>query len=529
MTKILVADPIAEEGLAIFKNADGHFALDVRTRLSLAELKKAIADAEAVIVRSSTQLTADVLQAGKKLKLVGRAGVGVDNIDVPAASRQGVLVVNVPGGNTISAAEHTMALLLALSRNLPTANESLQSGHWNRSQFTGTELQGKTLGLVGMGRIGREVAKRVQAFGMRVIAFDPFASEEFAKAAGVELLEMEPLFRQSDYLSFHVPLNEKTHHLLNAKTLRWLKPEARVINCARGGVIDEEALADALKSRRLKGAALDVFEQEPPPKNHPLFKLPNVVVTPHLGAATEEAQVKVAQELAETIRDFFLFGTVRNAVNLPTLEAETYKELEPYLHLCEKLGRLQAQIVEGGPKEIHINYAGEISQKNSVPLSLSVLQGFLSPVLDLPVNLVNAPLLAKERGLKLTESKTSELQAYASLVTVRVKTPKGDSTVAGTLLYKNSPRVVLIYDLSVDVVPEGPMLIITNKDRPGVIGFLGTVLGKADVNIAGMEVGRKAPGAEAVTVVNVDSKVPAKVMEEIRRFSGITSVKYVEL
>jgi D-3-phosphoglycerate dehydrogenase len=527
--KILVADPISETGIQVFQSHNGTFKLEARSKLSLEDLKKAVVDVDAVIVRSETQITADVLAAGKKIKIVGRAGVGVDNIDVVAASRQGILVVNVPGGNTISAAEHTVALLLALSRNIPAANESLKKGEWTRSKFTGTELQGKTLGLIGLGRIGREVAKRCQSFGMRVLGFDPYASEEYAKAFNISLESLENIYKEADYLTVHVPLNETTKHMFNAQTLAKLKPGVRIINCARGGIIEEQALADAIQKGQVKGAALDVFEQEPPSKDNPLLKLPQVIVTPHLGAATEEAQVKVAQELAETIRDYFLNGTVRNAVNLPAMGAEEYRELEPYILLTEKLGKFLSQMFEGGAKELKITYAGEISQKNTNPLTLAALKGFLTPILDIQVNFVNAPHLAKERGLKYTETKTSEAQDYTSLISIRASSGKTKVSIAGTLLAKNNPRIVLIDDQSVDVSPEGTMVVYTNVDRPGVIGFIGTLLGKNKINIASMQVGRKATGGEAVTVVNVDTNVSESVLKEIRDFQGITHVRCVKL
>jgi len=528
MIKILAADPISESGLQVFQ-VNGHFKVEARSKLSLDDLKKAVADVDAIIVRSETQITADVLAAAKKVKIVGRAGVGVDNIDVAAASRQGVVVVNVPGGNTISAAEHTMALLLALSRNVPQANASVKAGEWKRAQFTGTELQGKTLGLIGLGRIGREVAKRAQSFGVRVIGHDPYASEEYAKTFNITLTTLDEIYAQADYISVHVPLNETTKHLFNSKTLARLRPGVRLINCARGGIIDETALAEAIKSGHVKGAALDVFEQEPPAKDNPILALSNVIVTPHLGASTEEAQVKVAQELAETLRDYFLQGTVRNAVNLPALNAEEYKELEPYILLAEKLGKFVAQMFEGPVKELKLGYAGDISQKNTTPLTLSALKGFLTPILDLEVNLVNAPHLAKERGLKWTETKTSQAQDYTSLLTLRAVSGSKKFSVSGTVLGKNDLRFVLIDDLTVDVSPEGPMVVYTNLDRPGVIGFVGTVLGKNQINIAAMQVGRRSTGGEAVTVVNVDSDVPEPVLQQIRGFAGITRVKCVKL
>lgn len=528
MFKILAADPISDSGLQVFQ-ANGRFHVESRQKLSADELKKAVADVDAIIVRSETKITADILAAAKKVKIVGRAGVGVDNIDVNAASRQGVVVVNVPGGNTISAAEHTVALLLALSRNIPQANASVKAGEWKRSQFTGTELQGKILGLVGLGRIGREVAKRAQGFGMQILGYDPYASEEYAKNFNIKLVTLEEIYAQADYITVHVPLNETTRHMFNAKTLAKLKPGVRLINCARGGIIEEKALAEALLKGPVKGAALDVFEDEPPAKDHPLFGLPNVIATPHLGAATEEAQVKVAQELAETLRDYFLQGTVRNAVNLPAMDADQYREMEPYIHLAEKLGRFSTQLIQGPIQELRIAYAGEISQKNTVPLTLAVLKGLLSPILDMEVNLVNAPHLAKERGLKWSETKTVETQDFTSLITLRTISGQGKLSVAGTLLAKNNPRIVSVDNLSVDVVPEGTMVIYTNLDKPGVIGNVGTVLGKNNINIAAMQVGRKSTGGEAVTVVNVDSEVPESVLQQIRAFPGITQVKCVKL
>lgn len=527
--KILVADPLSEAGMQVFAAQNGSFQVETKLKLSPDDLKKAVADVDAVIVRSESKITAEILAAAKKVKIVGRAGVGVDNIDVNAASRQGVIVVNVPGGNTISAAEHTVAMILAVSRNIPQANASLKAGEWKRSQFTGTELQGKTLGLIGMGRIGREVAKRCQSFGMNVIGFDPFMSEEYAKNFNIKLSTLDDIYAQADYITVHVPLNDTTRHMFNAQTLKKLKPGVRLINCARGGIIDEPALAEAIKSGQVKGAAIDVFEEEPPKKDNPLFALPSVIVTPHLGASTEEAQVKVAVELALTLRDYFLTGAVRNAVNLPALDAEQFKELEPYLLLCENLGKFVTQMVGGPIQQLKIEYSGEISQKNTTPLTLATLKGFLTPMLGAKVNVVNAPYLAKERDLQWTETKLSQTADYTSLITLRVSSGSHTYSVSGTLLAKNSPRIVAIDGLSVDVVPEGSMVVYTNVDKPGVIGYVGTVLGKSKINIAAMQVGRKSSGGEAITVVNVDAEVPEDVLKQIREFQGITQVKCIKL
>jgi len=529
MFKILVADPVSDSGLQVFRDHPDKFQVEVKTKLSPDELKKAVVDVDAIVVRSETQITKDILAVAKKVKIVGRAGVGVDNIDVNAASRQGVAVVNVPGGNTISAAEHTVALLLSLSRNIPQATASIKAGEWKRPQFVGTELQGKVLGLIGLGRIGREVAKRCQSFGMSVVGYDPFASEEYAKTFNIKLATLDEIYAQADYISVHVPLNDGTRNLFNAQTMAKLKPGVRLINCARGGIINEKDLAEAIKKGHVKGAALDVFEQEPPAKDNPLFSLPSVIVTPHLGASTEEAQVKVAQELAEILRDYFLTGTVRNAVNLPAMDAEQYRELEPYILLSEKLGRFATQLFGAPATQLTITFAGEISKKNTTPLSLALLKGFLSPILDIEVNLVNAPHLAKERGIQWSEIKTSETADFTNLITLKVSSGKENLSVSATLLGKNSPRIVAIDDLTVDVTPEGSMVIYTNQDKPGVIGHVGTVLGKNNINIAAMQVGRHSQGGEAVTVVNVDVEAPAAVLKQISEFAGITQVKSVRL
>jgi D-3-phosphoglycerate dehydrogenase len=529
MFKILVADPISDSGIQVFKDLQDKFQVEISTKLPPEELKKAVVDVDAIIVRSETQITADVLAAAKKVKIVGRAGVGVDNIDVAAASRQGVIVVNVPGGNTISAAEHTVAMLLSMSRNIPQANVSVKAGEWKRAQFVGTEVQGKVLGLIGLGRIGREVSKRCQSFGMSIIGYDPFASEEYAKTFNIKLATLEEIYAQSDYISVHVPLNDGTRNLFNVKTFAKLKPGVRLINCARGGIINEKDLAEAIQKGQVKGAALDVYETEPPAKDNPLFGIPSVILTPHLGASTEEAQVKVAHEMAETLRDYFLHGSVSNAVNLPSMDAEQYRELEPYILLSEKLGSFASQLFSAPATKLKMTFAGEISQKNTTPLGLAILSGFLSPILDIEVNLVNAPHLAKERGLQWSETKTSKTTDFTTLITIDISSDKEKLSVSGTLLGKSSPRIVAIDDLTVDVTPEGYMVIYTNQDKPGVIGHVGTVLGKNNVNIAAMQVGRRSQGGEAVTVVNVDAETPASVLQQIREFPGITQVKSVRL
>jgi len=528
MTKILVTDPISEEGLRVLKKSP-QFKVEFKLKPKPEELVSIIPEYEVLLVRSETKVTKEIIDQARKLKLVGRAGTGVDNIDLNAATKAGILVINVPGGNTIAATEHTFALLLALARNLARGDASTKQGKWERSKFIGSELYGKTLSLLGLGKIGREVAVRALAFGMRVLAYDPYVSEDYAKNIGVELVNFEDALKKADYLSLHLPLNEQTKGLINQKTITSMKEGVRIINTARGEIIDEDALTEAIKSGKIAGAALDVFAQEPIPLDSPLLKLENVVLTPHLGASTEEAQERVAEELAKAVVDYFEKNVIRNAVNLPTIEPELWEIFEPYTLLTRKMGSFLGQIVDGRIKEISLRYCGEIVQYNLTPLTYSFLQGFLTPILDVEVNLVNASFLARERGIKVTELKTQEKVDFANLISVSAKTIEERIDFAGTLLLENLPRLVKIGQLSIDVCPEGWILVLNNVDRPGIIGYVGTVLGKNGINIASMEVGRKMLGGEAVTFINVDSEVPVKVLEEIRKYPGITRVKLVKL
>jgi len=528
LVRVLVSDPISSQGLEVFKKHP-QFAVDFKLKLKPEELISLIPEYEVLLVRSETKVNGEIVAAGKRLKLIGRAGTGVDNIDVNAATKSGILVLNVPGGNTIAAAEHTFALLLALARNIPQGDASLKQGKWERSKFVGSELYGKTLSLLGLGRVGKEVALKALAFGMRVLAFDPYVSFEYAKNIGVKLVNFEEALKEADFLSLHLPLNEQTKGLINRNTISQMKDGVRIVNCARGGIIEEEALIEALKSGKVTSAALDVFSKEPPPPDSPFLKLENVIVTPHLGASTEEAQERVAQEIAQAVIDYFEKNVIYNAVNLPTIEPELWKTLEPYTTLTKKMGSFLGQIIDGGVKEIRLQYSGEITQYNLAPLTFTFLEGFLSPILDTEVNLVNATFLARERGIKVIESKTQEKEDFANLISVSVESGKEKINFAGTLLSQNLPRLVKIGELSIDVIPEGWILVLNNLDRPGIIGYLGTVLGKNNINIASMEVGRKTVGGEAVTFINVDSEVPAKVINEIRQYSGITKVKLVKL
>lgn len=504
------------------------FKIEIHPKPAPEDFKHLIKDYDGLLIRSEVKVTADVIDAAAKLKFIGRAGTGVDNVDTARATQKGIVVANVPGGNTISAAEHTVGLMLSLARNIPQACSSLKTKEWKRDKFGGTELQGKTLGLIGLGRIGREVAHRMISFGMKVVAFDPFASKEFAHSSGIELKTLDELYAESDYISIHSPLNDTTRNMIDANALKKMKKGVRIVNCARGGIIDEKALSEAIKDGHVKGAAIDVFAKEPP-TDWTIIENGGTVVTPHLAASTEEAQVKIAQEISEVVIDYFTKGLIRNAVNVPTVEWETYKQLEPYISLSEKIGSFQGQILEGGIKEIEFQCMGEIAAFNTNPLLVAYIKGLLSPILDIKVNFVNAPLLAKERGIKFKESKVQQVVDYTSLLTAKVVTDKGDIVVSGTLFAQKHPRIVSLDGLVVDIVPSGNMLLLSNIDRPGVVGQLGVFLGKNNINIANMQVGRKEVGGEAVTVINVDSEVSQELLKQISNFSGINKVRQVAL
>lgn len=524
--RILVTDGLSPRGIEVLRQTE-KFEVDVRQRLSSDALLACIDNYDGLIVRSATKVTAPILQATRRLKVVGRAGVGVDNVDVEAATARGILVMNAPSGNTLTTAEHTFSLLLALAKNVPQATASMKGGRWEKGVFLSVEVAGKTLGVIGLGRIGSEVARRAKGFAMRVIAFDPFISEEAAKALGVELVEIPDLFRRSDFISIHTPLTPETRHLIDGKAIAQMKSGVRIVNCARGGIIDEAALAEALKSGKVAGAALDVFEQEPITSS-PLFGLSNFICTPHLGAASEEAQENVAVEIAQQVIDYLQKGLIRNAVNAPSMDPELYKALQPYLVLSEKLGRLASQLAEGRMQEVRIDYRGEIAGYDPAPLTAAVVKGSLDPFMEDAVNYVNSLALAKGRSIRVIESKVLEEADYTSLITVAVKSDRGTSEVAGTLFSHREPRVVRINEFRLEAIPEGYLLIFSNLDVPGVIGTIGTLLGKNQVNIAGMQLGRERPGGRAVSVVNVDAPIPTHVLEEIRRLPNIVFVKLVK-
>jgi D-3-phosphoglycerate dehydrogenase len=525
--KVLVTDPLSEEGLKILRQ-EKELQVEVKTGLKPEELKQIIGDYDALIVRSETKVTKEIIEAGKKLKVIGRAGVGLDNVDEPQATLKGIVVMNTPGGNTISTAEHTFSMIMALSRNISQANQSVKSGLWERKKFMGVELQGKVLGIIGLGRIGTEVAKRAKAFAMKILAYDPYLTAEKAEELDVELADLEKIFKVSDYITVHVPLNEETKHLISQKEFALMKKGARVVNCARGGIIDEAALYEALKSGQLAGAALDVYEKEPP-KDSPLLTLDNLVATPHLGASTEEAQVNVAVDIARQVTDALLGRGFRNAVNVPCIEAELCKILQPYVSLAEKLGLLASQIAEGRISSVKISYSGEIVEMDTAAVSVALVKGLLSPFMGEDVNYVNALVVARARGIKVVESKSSELENFANLISLELETDKGKTSASATLFTKEKARIVEINTFLVEVIPEGYMLIIDNQDRPGIIGQIGTLLGKNEINIAGMTFGREKPGGRAITVLNVDSEVPQAVLAEIKKAKNILGAKLIKL
>ncbi|MBE3577196.1 MAG: phosphoglycerate dehydrogenase [Limnochordales bacterium] len=538
---VLVSDPLSEEGLAVLRR-DPRIRVDVRTGLSPEQLLQVIGEYDGLIVRSQTRVTEEVLEAGKRLKIVGRAGVGVDNIDVPAATRRGILVVNAPEGNTIAAAELTFALLLAVARHVPQAYVSLvKEKKWDRHSFMGVQLQGKVLGILGLGRIGTAVARRAQAFEMRVLAYDPFVSAERASELGIDLVDVDTICREADFITVHTPLTPQTRGLINRERIQMMKPTVRLINCARGGIIDEEALAEALASGRIAGAALDVFSKEPATDN-PLLDLPNVVATPHLGASTREAQVNVAIDVAEDFLRFVKGEPVRNPVNAPALRPEVAAVLEPYRQLAQRLGRLYATVVGKAYPGIQVVYRGPITRYDLRPLTCAVLAGMLEPFLHEEVNLVNAPVLAEERGIRLAEVRegdgriagAAEGGENGSTITIRVQVDGQVRSVGGTVTTavpsgNPVPRLIEIDGYRVDIVSSGYLLLSYHIDQPGIIGQVGTILGRHNINIAYMQVGRKASrGGRAVMAMGIDDPVPPEVLQEISRVPGLEATYLTE-
>ncbi|MGO8672320.1 MAG: phosphoglycerate dehydrogenase [Capsulimonadaceae bacterium] len=525
MAKVLVSDPIAQEGIAILqKSAD----VDVKIGLTKDELISIIGDYDALAVRSETKVTADVIAKADKLKIIGRAGVGVDNIDVEAATRRGILVVNSPEGNTIAAAELTVAMLLALARNIPQADASLRGGEWKRSKYMGSEIYDKVLGVIGLGKIGREVARRLLSFGMRVIGYDPYLKPEQAEDLGVRLVNLPTLYTEADYITVHVPKTKETTGMIGVDQLAIMKPTVRLINVARGGIIDEAALAAAVKDGRIAGAAIDVFSSEPAKPDNPVLGVANIITTPHLGASTEEAQVNVAVDIAEQINDVLGGKPARSAVNMPSVSPDLLGRIEPYLTLAEKIGRLHSQMSVSGVRAVEVIFNGDFENLPTVHITRAVMKGVLEPVVQDAVNYVNAPALATARGIKVTESRVESSETHSCLLSVRAQTENNLREICGTVVGRNA-RIVHIDGYHVDIVPSGWMLVTEHTDRPGIIGKVGTLLGDNKVNIGGMHVGREGLGSRALMVLMIDSPIEDSVLEQITRVDGMETVRLVHL
>ncbi|MBL0387656.1 phosphoglycerate dehydrogenase [Tumebacillus sp. ITR2] len=524
--RVLVSDPISEQGLQALIDSP-LVELDLKTDLTPAELREIIGEYDALLVRSQTKVTPEILEAGKKLRAIGRAGVGVDNIDVPAATRHGVVVINAPDGNTISTCEHTFAMMMAMARKIPQAHMKLKNGTWDRKSFVGVELNGKTLGVLGFGRIGSEVAKRAKAFGMNVLAYDPFLTRERAESLGVRMSTVDEIVEGSDFITVHTPLTKDTKHLLSRDQFARMRDGVRILNCARGGIIDEKALAEALENGKVAAAALDVFEEEPPHGN-PLIDMHNVVVTPHLGASTEEAQINVAIDVAKELLNILQGLPFRNAVNLPSLSNDTLRTLEPYLTLAEKLGSLAANLAVDSVRKIEIGFYGTLAEQQTEPLTRSFLKGMLSYYHGDEVNYVNAPFLAEQSQIQLKETKASRHDTYNELLKVTVVTENTTITVAGTHKASLGSRIVQIGEFKVDLEPQGTLILAENRDQPGMIGKVGTILGEGGVNIDSMKVGKLENGI-ALMVLAVDRAPDEETCRTIEALEGIFSVRDVTL
>jgi len=524
--KVVISDGLASQGVEILEQARG-LEVVLRKSVTPAELESLLDGADGLVIRSGTKVTADVIAKAPQLRVIGRAGIGVDNVDLAAATARGIAVLNTPEGNNVTTAEHAIALLVSLARHVPQATASMKRGQWEKSKFTGLELYNRTLGVIGLGNIGRIVAQRGQGLAMKVIAYDPHISSEVAARLDVELVSLEDLFARADAITVHVPKTKETSGLLGREAFAKMRKGVLIVNAARGGIVDEAALLEALNAGQVGGAALDVFDKEPPPADHPLVLHDKVICTPHLGASTEQAQLNVSIAIAEQVRDYLLQGLVRNAVNVPSVSAEVLDQIRPYLVLGEKLGRFQGQLCPGAIDEIEIEYAGEVADLRVAPITIAVLKGLLESVSD-RVNMVNAPVVAQERGIKVIESKASRPRDHASTITTRVRGCV-DRLIAGAIFHGGQPRIVRIDDFMLEVIPEGPTLLLHNHDRPGVVGTVGTILGEEGINIARMQLALVRERGEAAMLVNVDQVPDERVMERLRSLPNMIAAQLVEL
>jgi D-3-phosphoglycerate dehydrogenase len=525
--KILVSDNMAESGIERLMNVP-EFDVEVNTSLTHDELRHIIKEYDALVIRSATKVTADIIEAADRLKVVARAGIGLDNVDIAAASKRGIVVMNTPEGNVITTAEHAIAMMLALSRNIPQATASLKGGKWEKKRFRGKEVFNKVLGVIGVGRIGRIVADRAMGLRMNVIGYDPYISSEVVDKLGIKGVTVDELFAQADYITVHTPMTQETRGLINAEAFKKMKKGVFIINCARGGIVDEQDLYDAIQSGIVGGAALDVFIKEPPTDN-PLLGLDQVIVTPHLGASTDEAQENVAIAVADQVIDYLVRDTIRNAVNAPSIDGAVLAQLRPYLNLAEKLGSTAAQITKGAIKEVSIEYIGQVTELETKPLSYSILKGLLTPILGDMVNFVNVPIHAKERNIKVTESTRTEAEDFTNLITVKVKTSEAQNLVSGTFFGKSEPRLVRINDFRLEAAVEGHLLLIYNIDTPGTIGAIGSCLGRHNINISMMNVGQILEEGQNVIFLRTDTPVPNHVTQELLAMENVNVVQALEL
>jgi D-3-phosphoglycerate dehydrogenase len=524
--KIFIADDVNEDKLAPLRDAG--FNVVKKTKLEGEALAAEIKDADGVIVRSATRITSDLMDNAERLRVIGRAGVGVDNIDVKAATERGIVVMNAPDGNTITTAEHTIALLVSMARNVPQAHAKLQSGVWDKKSFVGVELNGKTLGVVGLGRIGKHVARIAKGFGMEILAFDPFVSPEQAKEMGIELGNLDEVLSKADFITIHTPVTDETRGILGREAFAKMKKGVRLVNCARGGLVDENALLEAIENGQVAAAAMDVFAQEPLPADSPLLGNERIITTPHLGASTTEAQEGVALTVAEQMRDYLSTGTLRGAVNAPSMAAAEIAALQPFIDLAEKLGRFQAQIMNENPiREVKLEYAGELAEKDAAPVTRAFLAGLLRDV-SARVNVVNALHIAEERGINITTSYTQSKRANFDIRTV-ISSQQGEQSASGMVFANGEGRITEIGSFAIEAVPSGFMLLLKNRDVPGVIGKIGTLLGEAEVNISRFYLGREAKGGEALAIIEIDSPLEEKVLADLRNLEAVNVARQVKL
>ena len=523
--RILVSDDVSEKGVALLRE---HFDVDVKTNLPTEELLKIIGEYDGLVTRSQTQVTKDVIDAAKNLKVIGRAGVGVDNIDIPAATARGIVVLNAPEGNTIAATEHTIAMMMAMTRHIPQAHASIQAGKWDRKSFDGIQVQGKTLGIIGVGRIGSRVALRMQAMEMTTIGYDPYITEERAHQVGVELVSFDELLAKSDYITIHTPLTKETHNIIDAAAIAKMKDGVRIVNCARGGCVDTQALADALKSGKVAGAAIDVYPKEPlTPDNNPFIGMPQVVQTPHLGASTIEAQIGVAVDVAYGVIDALEGKPVMTAVNMAPIPKSVASVIAPYFKLAERMGTIGIYLAEGPIKAVEIEYTGELAQTETQALTTAFLKGLLNPILQDSVNFVNAPGIAKKRHLQVRDIKSHRTGYFSTAINVKIETDKGEHTLTGTLFDGKEAKIVQIDRFRLDFKPEGYLLLAPHIDKPNMIGQIATVLGSAGININGMQVGSTAIEGTNLMAIATGGDIPNDIMLKLRGIEGIIDVKLI--